>query len=255
MGEIALYSSLVIFFYMTFWFFIAQARKRNDTADIAWGIGFFTLALSLFLFRDPDSTKSLIVLSMVGVWAFRLALHIAVRHAGKPEDGRYIAMRETWKYKTLQAYTNVFLSQGFLLLVVSVPIMLFFNEPNSDLGLVNYAGLIIWLIGMFFESVGDYQLAQFIKNPKNKGKIMMSGLWKYTRHPNYFGEISLWWGFWLFSGFSQYWVFGILGPLTITGLILGVSGIPMLEKRYKGNKDYKAYQKKTSAFFPLPTKK
>jgi steroid 5-alpha reductase family enzyme len=255
MGEIVLYSSLVVFFYMAFWFFIAQARKRNDTADIAWGIGFFTLALSLFLFKDPSSTKSLIVLSMVGIWAFRLALHIAVRHAGKPEDGRYITMREKWKYKTLQAYTNVFLSQGFLLLVVGVPIMLFFNEPNSDLGLVNYAGLLIWLIGMFFESVGDYQLAQFIKNPKNKGKIMMSGLWKYTRHPNYFGEISLWWGFWLFSGFSQYWVFGILGPLTITGLILGVSGIPMLEKRYKGNKDYKAYQKKTSAFFPLPTKK
>lgn len=240
---------------MTFWYFIAQARKRNDTADIAWGIGFFTLALSLFLFRDPSSAKSLLVLSMVGVWAFRLALHIAVRHAGKPEDGRYIAMREKWKFKRLQAYTNVFLSQGFLLLVVATPIMVFFNKPNNDLGVANFIGLLVWLLGMFFESIGDYQLAQFIKDPKNKGKIMMSGLWKYTRHPNYFGEISLWWGFWLFSGFSQYWGLSVIGPIVITGLILGISGIPMLEKRYLGNKDYEAYQKSTSAFFPLPHKK
>ncbi len=254
MGEIASYSALVVVCYMTTWFVIAQIKKRNDIADIAWGIGFFTLTLALYLRQNASSLKAFILLCMVGVWAIRLATHIAVRQEHKPEDARYVAMRQKWKYEILQAYTNVFLAQGIFLLMVSAPIIIYFTRMTTSISLLNIGGLVLWSIGLFFEAVGDYQLARFLKNPKNKGKIMRYGLWKFTRHPNYFGEISLWWGLWLFTGFGTGWIFGILGPTTITVLILGISGIPMLEKRYKGNKEYEQYQKTTSAFFPMRSK-
>lgn len=239
---------------MSLWFGVAFFRKRNDVADIAWGLGFMTLAVALFSSYSDFSSKHIVGLAMVSIWAIRLAVHIAVRHNGKPEDGRYIEMRKKWKYKTLQSYTNVFLSQGFFMLLVALPIVLFFFDSESAWSTVTYAGLVIWTVGIFFEAVGDYQLAKFIKNTANKGKIMRYGLWKYTRHPNYFGEISLWWGFWLFTYGTSNWAYGIIGPLTITFLIIGISGIPMLERRYKGNKEYEKYQKTTSAFFPLPPK-
>lgn len=254
MGEIVLYSALIVIFYMSIWFCIAQVKKRNDIADIAWGIGFFTVTFALYLRQDATSLKAFILLCMVGLWASRLALHIAIRQEHKPEDARYVAMKEKWRFKTLQAYTNVFLSQGVFMLMVAAPIILYFSNMTTNMTVLNFVGLAIWIIGLFFEAVGDYQLSVFLKNPKNKGKIMRYGLWRYTRHPNYFGEISLWWGLWLFTGFGNYWVFGLLGPVTITVLILGISGIPMLEKRYKGNKEYEQYQKTTSAFFPLPNK-
>jgi steroid 5-alpha reductase family enzyme len=254
MGEMIFYSALVVYVYMTLWYVIAMLRSRNDVADIAWGVGFFTLTLALFLQLESVPAKAYVLIAMVGVWAFRLALHIAARHENKAEDARYVAMRKKWRYKRLQSYTNVFLSQGVLMLLVAAPIMVYFNDPNNSFTILSLAGLLIWVTGMFFEVVGDYQLKRFIDNPKNKGKIMRYGLWSLTRHPNYFGEISLWWGFWLFSGISDNWIYGLLGPITITTLILGISGIPMLEKKYKGNKEYEKYQKTTSAFFPIPPK-
>ena len=255
MGEVITYAAFTALTYMTLWYFVALFRKRNDVADIAWGVGFLTVAVALFLRQQPEQFKAVILVGMVSSWGLRLALHIAIRHATKPEDNRYVEMRKKWRYKSLQAYTNVFLSQSVFLLMVASPIILYFSDPNDHLSILNIIGLLLWSIGMFFEIVGDLQLARFIKEPKNKGKIMRYGLWKYTRHPNYFGEITLWWGLWLFTGFGDDWIFGLLGPVTITVLILGISGIPMLESRYKGNKEYEKYQKTTSSFFPLPSKK
>lgn len=240
---------------MTSWFFVAYLRKRNDVADVAWGLGFIVLSVALYSAYSDFNFKHAIGLAMVVAWGMRLALHIASRHAGKTEDGRYVEMRKKWKYLVLQAYTNVFLAQGGFMLLVAAPIVLFYKSSTADWNILNFVGLGIWLVGMFFETVGDLQLARFLKNPKNKGKIMRYGLWKYTRHPNYFGEISLWWGFWLFTWFADNWYLGVIGPVTITFLIIGVSGIPMLERRYKGNKEYEKYQKTTSAFFPLPQKR
>lgn len=125
---------------------------------------------------------------------------------------------------------------------------------SDQLIFANFLGLVIWLIGFFFEAVGDAQLSEFLKNPKNKGKIIQTGLWRYTRHPNYFGEVAQWWGIWLITlGIPLGW-FGIIGPLTITVLILFVSGVPLLEKKYQGRADFEAYKKQTSVFFPLPPK-
>ncbi len=239
---------------MSLWAVYAIIKQRNDIADVAWGLGFFTLATALFIRDDNPESKSVIALVMIGAWAIRLATHIAIRRAGKGEDGRYVTMREGWKFKRLQAYTNVFLTQGFLLLVVATPIMLFFYDDSNTLEWYNLLGIVVWAVGLTFEAVGDYQLSKFLKNPKNKGKTMRYGLWKFTRHPNYFGEISLWWGFYLFTLVTPFWYLGLIGPIAITYLIIGVSGIPMLEKRYIGNKEYEAYQKTTSAFFPLPPK-
>jgi steroid 5-alpha reductase family enzyme len=112
----------------------------------------------------------------------------------------------------------------------------------------------VWVIGFFFESVGDAQLSRFIKDPANKGKLMQSGLWKYTRHPNYFGEVTQWWGLWIIALSVSYGWLGIIGPLTITTLILKVSGIPLLEKSMEGNPEFQEYKKRTSVFFPLPPK-
>ena len=254
MATIIVLSILTIFVYLTLFWIFALIQKRNDIADVAWGMGFIVLTLVLFLQSNSIGTKAIFLLCMVIIWGGRLAIHIALRHRGKPEDKRYQTMRESWKYKRLQSYTHVFLTQGFFLLLVATPIILFFLDSKSLLQWFNLIGLALWAFGFLFEAISDYQLTQFIKNPLNKGKIMRYGLWRYTRHPNYFGEITCWWGFYVFTLFTPFWYLGIIGPITITLLILGVSGIPMLEKHYEGNQEYDAYKKTTSAFFPLPPK-
>lgn len=239
---------------MSICYLVACIKGRNDIADVAWGIGFMILTEMLLLRADELTPKHIIALMLVLLWGSRLALHISNRNSNKSEDARYRSMREKWKYPKLQGYTNVFMLQGILLLVVSTPIMLLSLDSSWDLYLINYIGIIIWMFGFLFESVGDFQLSQFIKNSKNKGSVMQTGLWQFTRHPNYFGEITLWWGFYLFTYNTPYWLLGLVGPATITFLILGVSGIPMLEARYKGNKEYDKYKKRTSSFLPLPPK-
>ncbi len=256
-GSIVVFSSVVILSYFTLFYASAVIRKRNDIADVAWGLGFTTLAWALFIRSGFEvDTRTIITLLMVSLWGVRLATHIGQRHfLHKEEDGRYQDMRKKWSNPLLRSYTDVFLTQSFFMLLVSAPIILFFYDASTPLQWFNIVGLVIWVVGFVFEAVGDYQLKMFIKHDKKDGKIMKSGLWQYTRHPNYFGEISLWWGFFIFTLFTPYWYIGIIGPLTITYLIIGVSGIPMLEKRYKGNKEYEKYQETTNAFFPAPPKR
>ncbi len=256
MGELIVVAAGAALFYMTLWAIIALLRKRNDIADIAWGLGFVTIAWSLFVYSDTNlSLKTTLILFTVTVWGARLALHIADRHKKNQEDKRYIEMRKKWKYKRLQAYTNVFLSQGFFMLLVGAPIIFYFARGSSDISWYNWLGLVIWAVGFVFEAVGDYQLRKFIRFGKSKkNRVMTDGLWKFTRHPNYFGEVSLWWGFLLLTLPYEAWYLALIGPITITYLILGISGIPMLEKRYEGNKEYDEYKKRTNAFFPGPQK-
>jgi len=161
----------------------------------------------------------------------------------------------------LNAFLRVFMSQMLLLFLISIPIQLsnmFTLAINSTLGWIIYGlGVALWLFGYYFEVVGDAQLKKFIKNPENKGHIMQSGLWKYTRHPNYFGEATMWWGIWIISMASlvSWNLLGFVGPTIITYLLIFVSGVPLLEKKYKDNEEFQAYAKKTSVFIPLPPKK
>ncbi|MBM3204878.1 DUF1295 domain-containing protein, partial [Candidatus Uhrbacteria bacterium] len=139
----------------------------------------------------------------------------------------------------------------FLFLIV-MPVLLINKHAGGSLGLLDFVGVAVWLLGFYFEAVGDAQLARFIKDPANKGKLMQSGLWAYTRHPNYFGEVTQWWGIWLVALSVPNSLFAMIGPLTITFLILKVSGIPMLEKKMAEHPDFAEYKRRVSVFIPMP---
>jgi steroid 5-alpha reductase family enzyme len=239
----------LIFCYATIWFIISLILKRNDIADIAWGGGFALVTLStLFMFAWHPTQILLSIL--IFIWSARLITHITVRNAGKKEDFRYKAWRDSWgKLFYIRSYLQVYLLQGFLLSIIAIPILVTAQNPR-DLSIVSMLGLLIWSIGFLFEAVGDYQLLEFIRSKPKKNEILTSGLWQYTRHPNYFGEVAMWWGIYLIAFNAQYGLVMLLSPLTITYLILYVSGIPMLERKWDKNKKYQEYKKRTNAFFP-----
>lgn len=246
---------ILLFLYMNVWFLASVSLKRNDIADIAWGVGFVFLAWSACIYTDKWDARSLIVCVCVTIWGLRLAWHIGKRSWGKPEDFRYLAWRKAWgKWVFVRAYFQVFMLQGFFLYVIIFPVLYVLNAPSAPLGWIEGVGVVIWWVGFLFEAVADAQLADFVRNPINKGQLIQSGLWKYSRHPNYFGEVLLWWGIWFFAlAIAGGWM-TFFGPLTLTILILFVSGIPMLEKKYEGRIDFEDYKKRTSVFIPLPPK-
>jgi steroid 5-alpha reductase family enzyme len=241
---------------MSCWFLISLIKKRNDVADIAWGLGFVILAWISFFLTHEFSWRKLLVDSLVSIWGIRLAWHIYRRNKGKPEDSRYQVWRQEWgSLFYIRSYVQVFLLQGILLFLISIPVLFINQKIGGVFGLFDSIGLVVWMIGFYFESKGDAELARFIRDPNNKGKLMTEGLWRYTRHPNYFGEVAQWWGIYIFALSMTDGFYTIIGPLTITCLILFVSGIPLLEKKYAGRPDFEEYKKRTSIFFPLPPKK
>jgi steroid 5-alpha reductase family enzyme len=248
-----LFLASALFLYMTFWFVVSLIKKRNDVADIAWGLGFILLAwLSFYL--SGFAVRSLVVDILVTIWGTRLAWHIFRRNHNRPEDYRYQAWRKEWKNFYLRSYLQVFMLQGALLYLIALPVVFINHSSASGLGWIDYIGMAIWLIGFCFESIGDRQLKVFIRDPDNKGKILDRGLWRYTRHPNYFGEVTQWWGIFIIAqslpdGWST-----VIGPVMITVLILFVSGVPLLEKKSAGRADFEEYKRRTSIFIPLPPK-
>jgi steroid 5-alpha reductase family enzyme len=242
---------IILFLYMNFWFVVSLLIKRNDVADVAWGLGFVLLAwVSLFI-SETNSILGIIVTLFVTVWGLRLAWHVHSRNKGKTEDYRYLAWRKQWgKWFYMRSYAQVYMLQGTLLFLVALPVLVINNNLGGDVNILAMLGIVVWIIGFFFEVVGDSQLARFIKNKDNQGKLMTTGLWSYTRHPNYFGEVTLWWGIWLVALSVPYGWATVIGPLTITTLILKVSGIPMLEKKMTEHPDFAEYKKKTSVFIP-----
>ena len=243
-------ASVGILIFMTLAFGVAQLRQRYDTADIAWGLGFVVVAC-LSLLTGQQSWRGLLTLALVSIWGFRLATHIYLRHRNRPEDRRYQDMRAKWQSNVaLRAWLQIFLSQGVLLLLIAFPIVVINTSISSSITIFDVLGVLVWTVGFVFESVGDAQLSSFTSNPANKGKLMTSGLWSYTRHPNYFGEITQWWGIWLLALSVPYGLLAIIGPLTITILITKVSGVPLLEKAYAGRPDWEAYKKRTSVLVP-----
>lgn len=246
--------ALALLTYMSLWFIVSIIKKRNDIADIAWGLGFVLIAwLSFFI--SGFSFKAFLVNILVTVWGLRLALHIYKRNKDKPEDSRYLEWRKTWKNFFLRSYFQIFIFQGVLLFLISLPVIFINYSTSNNFGTLDIIGFIVWVIGFYFETTGDKQLKEFVANPINKGKLMDKGLWRYSRHPNYFGEVVQWWGIFIITLSISGSFFTIIGPLTITILILFVSGIPLLEKKYKGRADFEEYKKRTSMFIPLPPKK
>ncbi len=245
----------LLFVYMSLWFIFSLIKKRNDVADVAWGLGFVLMTWVSFFLSNDSGIRGLLVGSLVSVWGLRLAWHIHTRNKGKTEDYRYLAWRKEWgKWFYIRSYFQVYILQGAFLFLIVSPILLINKTTGTSLGLLDIVGVFVWLVGFYFEAVGDAQLARFMKDPANKGKLMQDGLWAYTRHPNYFGEVTQWWGLWLIALSVPYGFLGIIGPLTITFLILKVSGIPMLEKKMEENPNFAEYKRKTSVFIPLPRK-
>jgi len=242
---------IILFVYMNVWFIVSLFAKRNDIADVAWGLGFVLLAWASFFLGAGESLQGVLVTILVTLWGVRLAWHVHSRNKGKAEDYRYLAWRKEWGgWFYPRSYLQVYLLQGALLFLVAMPVLFINREAGLSFGILGVLGILLWTVGFFFEIAGDWQLTQFIKDSANKGRLMMSGLWKYTRHPNYFGEVLLWWGIWLIALSVPYGWVAIIGPLTITTLILKVSGIPMLEKKMAEHSDFAEYKRKTSVFIP-----
>lgn len=231
-------------------FILGVLRKKFDIIDIGWALGFILIALMSYL-HHPLSFKNVLILLAVSIWGMRLALYIFGRGRGKPEDHRYAKFRESWKpHENLQAYLKVFLFQGLLMLIVTLPVSMGISLEVKTLSVINWIGFVIWIIGLTFESWADYYLLWFKKKPENAGKICMSGPWKLCRFPNYFGEVLLWYGMYLLCfEVSIFWT--IIGPITLNYLILKVTGVPLLEEHYKNRISYEEYSKRVPRFIPL----
>jgi len=253
--DVVNFVGLVLAVYLMATMIVAFFREDNSIIDIVYGSAFVLIAWCLAFMWPGWNERQMIILACVTVWGVRLTTRILMKNWGKPEDFRYRAWREEWKkngmlYFFFRSLGQIYTLQGGVILVVSLPVLVVFTTTQSPLEWYNWLGFGIWAIGFFFESVGDYQLDSFIRNGENAGKIMTGGLWKYTRHPNYFGEATMWWGLFLVILGLPLSEIALLSPITITFLLTQVSGIPMLEARFAGRPDWEAYKKRTNPFIP-----
>lgn len=251
---------LAAILFMSVIFLIAQRIKRLDLVDAAWGLVFIVIALTSYVLQDGVMLEfdiQTLVMLLVLAWGGRLTWHIVRRiRTSDTEDPRYVELRKTWKGSVkLNAYVRIYLVQAFLALLISVPVIHINLFSDNGISSIAWLGATVWAIGFWFEVVGDRQLRSFVANPANKGKLMTSGLWKYSRHPNYFGELTQWWGIFVICLTLPFGWVGVIGPVLISYLILFVSGIPLSEKRFEGRPGWDEYQKRTSAFLPLPPRK
>ena len=241
-----------IFIYMSAWFVVSWWLKRRDVIDIAWGAGFVFLAWITFLsFREsPLDERSVWLLLFVSLWGLRLSIHTSLRNLSQSEDWRYHDLSDSKLAKTpFFTFIRVFMFQGALMMIISLPVIYSLRLIALPLFSLNYFGILLLLIGLFVEGVADGQRFLFLSKPENKNRLMTSGLWHYSRHPNYFGECLFWWGiYFLVFGAPKSWML-IISPLIITYILLFVSGLPM-EERYRGRPDFEAYKRQTSAFIP-----
>jgi steroid 5-alpha reductase family enzyme len=264
-------TSIVILIHFTIYFFRAVKQNNFGIIDIGWGQGFVFVVWLLMIYRvfilgANANAIGYLTLILTSIWGIRLSSHIGQRNHGKPEDKRYVAMRAKIKppYVLIKSYVNIFLLQALFMFIISL--VLVFNvmsgltNPVEPMMLIPIIlGVLVWLGGYFFQSVGDRQLAIFVAKPENKGKLMTEGLWAYTRHPNYFGEVLMWWGIALL-GFANGFgiaipIIGLISPLVVTWLLRYMSGVPLLEKHMKTKPGFAEYEKTTNIFFPWFPKK
>lgn len=231
---------------------VSLAVRDSSIVDIAWGPLLFLIGVAYYATTTAPGSRARLMMALVALWAVRLAAHIGARNLGHGEDFRYAAWRAqhpgTW---WIRSYFKVFLLQGVIAWIVAMPLYyaITTNAP-AHWTMWDWAGVVVFAFGFLFEAIGDEQLRRFKANPANKGRVMNTGLWRYTRHPNYFGEAVLWWGLGLIGVAAGGWL-GLVGPAIITFLLIRVSGVAMLEKTLKETKPgYADYIARTPAFFP-----
>ena len=256
MLSLFLQASLIILVCVTLLWFWSIAIKNVSIIDIFWGFGFVIVNGVYFLSVENPSTRHILVLILVSIWGIRLTGYLGWRNIGKGEDYRYQEFRQRYGPERYWwfSYFQVFLLQGGLTLIISLPLLSIYAN-SRELNILDYVAIVVWIIGFMFEAGGDYQLAQFKKNPENKGKVLDTGFWKYTRHPNYFGDAAVWVAYALFCIASgSYWQ--VIGTVIMIFFLLKVSGVALLEENLTVTKpQYKAYIEKTNAFFPWFPKK
>jgi steroid 5-alpha reductase family enzyme len=231
---------------------LSVALRDVSIVDVAWGLGFVVVAWVAFAVGDGDDARRTLLAVLVSVWGLRLAGYLGLRklrHRG--EDPRYGAWRERWgdRFWLVSLFT-VFLLQAVLLWIVSLPVQAA-SAQDGGLGVLDWIGVALWAIGAFFEAVGDAQMARFKGDAANRGTVMDRGLWRYTRHPNYFGDFCVWWGIGLIALSSGAW-WSLIGPVVITVLLTRVSGKDHLERAMAQRPGYAEYVERTSGFVPRP---
>ena len=284
------HSAVVVFGALTLLWAISVAAKDASLVDIFWGFGFLLVG-AVCLYLVPIKTPYLILLAaMPIIWGLRLTLYLGKRNLGHGEDKRYVSMQKRAAKKgmsemrwRLRSLFSIYWGQGLLIMIVSAPVWvamatgIYENDALrqmddgshvgqagfifSNVGILSILGALLWLIGFLFEAIGDAQLASFLKRnkdydgPADEKPVMDKGLWKYTRHPNYFGNACMWWGIWIVACAAPFGWATIIGPIIMTLLLTKVSGRDLLERDMGRRKNYQDYIERTSGFFPMPPKK
>jgi steroid 5-alpha reductase family enzyme len=233
-------------------FAIGRRIGRYNVVDVAWGVGFVAIAAVAATLGHGDETRRWLLLALVAIWGLRLSWHIQRKTVGKGEDPRYAALlREATLFQVIR---KVFVLQGFITWFVSFPLQLsaVTGPTPKALTAVTVLGVAVWLVGMTFEAVGDWQLKVFKADPANRGVLMDRGLWAWTRHPNYFGDAAVWWGLWLITITGWVSLATIASPLLMTYFLVYVTGARLTEKLMAGRPGFDEYQQRTAFFFPRP---
>jgi steroid 5-alpha reductase family enzyme len=252
--NLAMTAALVALCQLALWGLSVRLRDAS-IVDIFWGPGFAVVAVATWMHQQGvgvESRKAVLV-GLATLWAVRLGCHVYWRARGHGEDPRYASFRKkATGNEHLFMLRHVFYKQGVSMWITSLPLQVgqFWLKPEG-LGPVAWIGIAVWCVGFIFETVGDWQLARFKADPANRGKIMQTGLWRYTRHPNYFGDACVWWGIFLVACDHWLGVLTVFAPLRMTNSLVNRTGKKLLEKKMRRERpEYEAYVQKTSGFFP-----
>ena len=231
---------------------ISLPLRDVSIVDLVWGLGFAVVAWTSYFTSHGNGPDRWLLPLLTTIWAVRLSGYLALRNHGQPEDKRYAAMRERAGSRfPMQSLVTIFGLQGVIMWLVSLPLQVGIRESTGNWTILHAVGLLLWAIGVSFETFGDWQLARFKSNPSNSGKVLNTGLWRYTRHPNYFGDFMVWWGFYFLAIAEGQPLWTIVGPVLMSFFLMKVSGVPMLEKTLtKTRAGYGDYIATTNAFFP-----
>ena len=251
-------AALAVFICLTVLWAVSVAIRDASIIDIFWGAGFVVCNwVSLALYAGDISSRQWLVHALVTLWGLRLAIHLFIRNAGHGEDARYQRWRAAggpnWWLKT---WYRIYLFQGLIMMIVAAPVIVV-NMPGAQpaLGWLDGLGLLVWLCGFTFEVVSDQQLIVFKRNPDNSGKVLDTGLWRYSLHPNYFGDALQWWGIWLVVAGAPGGIYTFIGPALMTATFIFISNGVLERALTRSRPDYKAHIERTSRFFPLPPRR
>lgn len=253
-GQLLIANAVVVVVILGVTFVVGERLGRHNVVDVAWGLSFVGIAFVTAVVGEGDTTRRLLLSGLVIIWGSRLAIHLAIRSRGQGEDPRYEALlAKSNQPRVVAVVTRIYLLQGVLVWFISLPVQFAAASNATGWPPLMFVGLGIWCVGIFFEAVGDAQLHIFKRDPAHRGVVMSTGLWRYTRHPNYFGDACVWWGhFTVALSAGPAILFTIASPIVVTVLLTRVSGKALLERQLKDRPGYADYVRRTSGFIPLP---